>query len=207
MKPNIRVLLADDHVLLRTGVEAVISAEPDIEVVAQASNGREAIELFRTHRPDVTLMDLRMPEFGGLQAISAIRSEFPKARILVLTTYSGDVSAMRALRAGAVGYLLKGTLRTELIDAIRVVHEGGRRIPAEVAMALARHYTDDALTEREIQVLRLVAAGNSNKRVGDHFNVSEGTVKTHMKSILDKLDANDRTHAVAIAVQRGILEL
>jgi len=203
----IRVLIVDDHPLLREGVVAVLEDQPDIAVVAEASNGREAVEAFARHRPDVTLMDLQMPEMTGTDAIAEIRAGFPSARIVVLTTYKGDVSALRALRAGAVGYLLKGQLRTELLETIRIVHAGGRRIPAEVAADLAAHLGDDSLSEREIQVLRSVALGNSNKRVAAELGITEETVKAHMKSIASKLNANDRTHAVTIAIRRGILEL
>jgi DNA-binding NarL/FixJ family response regulator len=203
----IRVLVVDDHPLLRAGVRAVLEVESDILVVAEAANGREAIEAFERLRPDVTLMDLQMPETSGTAAIQEIRRRFSEARIVVLTTYKGDVSALRALRAGAVGYLLKGELRTDLVHTIRAVHAGGRRIPAEVAADLAAHLGDDALSEREIQVLRSVALGNTNKRVAAELDVTEETVKAHMKSIASKLNANDRTHAVTIAIRRGILEL
>ncbi len=204
---QIRVLIVDDHPLLREGVMAVLANEADVRVVAEASNGREAVEAFRTLRPDIVLMDIQMPEMNGIDAIAEIRSEAPNARIVVLTTYKGDVNALRALRAGAVGYLLKGQLRTELVQTIRAVHAGGRRIPAEIAADLAAHLGEDSLSEREIQVLRSVAQGNSNKRVAAHLGVSEETVKAHMKSIVSKLSANDRTHAVTIALRRGILEL
>jgi two-component system, NarL family, response regulator len=205
--PAIRVLVVDDHPLLRAGVRAVLEVERDILVVAEAASGREAIEAFERLRPDVTLMDLQMPETSGTAAIQEIRGRFPEARIVVLTTYKGDVSALRALRAGAVGYLLKGELRTDLVQTIRAVHAGGRRIPAEVAADLAAHLGEDALSEREIQVLRSVALGNTNKRVALELDVTEETVKAHMKSIASKLNANDRTHAVTIAIRRGILEL
>jgi len=204
---QIRVLIVDDHPLLREGVMAVLANEADVRVVAEASNGREAVEAFRAHRPDIVLMDIQMPEMNGIDAIAGIRSEAPNARIVVLTTYKGDVNALRALRAGAVGYLLKGQLRTELVETIRAVHAGGRRIPAEIATDLAAHLGEDSLSEREIQVLRSVAQGNSNKRVAAQLGVSEETVKAHMKSIVSKLNANDRTHAVTIALRRGILEL
>ena len=203
----IRVLVVDDHPLLRQGVTAVLLDEPNVEVVAEASNGREAVEAFEKHRPDVTLMDLQMPETNGIDAIAEIRARFPTARIVALTTYKGDVSALRALRAGAVGYLLKSHLLTELLQAIRVVHAGGRHIPPEVSAELAAHLGEDALSEREIQVLRLVAQGNSNKRVAAQLGVTEETIKAHMSSIISKLNANDRTHAVTIALRRGILEL
>ncbi len=176
-------------------------------LVAEASNGREAIEQFRSHRPDVTLMDLQMPLMSGTDAILAIRKEFPEARIIVLTTYGGDAQAVRAFDAGASGYLLKNMVRKELVETIRSVHAGKKRIPAEIAVEMAEHHSDDALTEREIEVLQEVAAGNSNKVVALHLTVSEETVKAHMKNILSKLGANDRTHAVTIALRRGIIEI
>ena len=203
----IRVLVVDDHPLLREGVMAVLEDHPDVEVVATATNGREAVDAFAKHRPDVTLMDLQMPQMSGTDAIGEIKTRSPDARIVVLTTYKGDVSALRALRAGAVGYLLKDQLLTELVDTIRKVHAGGRCIPAEIAADLAAHFGDDSLSEREIQVLRAVALGNSNKRVAGELAITEETVKAHMKSILQKLNGNDRTHAVTIALRRGILEL
>ena len=203
----IRILSVDDHPMLREGIAAVLASEQDMSLVAEASNGREAIELFRTHQPDVTLMDVQMPEVNGIDAIIKIREEFPNARIIVLTTYSGDAQAARAFKAGASGYLLKNMVRKELIDTIRTVHAGKKRIPAEIAVEIAEHHSDDALTEREIQVLRGVAAGNANKRVAQLLNVSEETIKAHMKSILSKLGANDRTHAVTIALKRGIIEI
>ncbi|OJV44296.1 MAG: DNA-binding response regulator [Acidobacteriales bacterium 59-55] len=192
--------------MLREGIAAVLEGEPDMELVGEAANGREAIELFRHHRPDVTLMDLQMPELNGINAIAAIRSEFPAARFVVLTTYRGDVQALRALKAGASGYLLKNMLRKDLLDTIRAVHAGLRRIPPEIAAELADHVTEDALSDREVEVLRRVAAGNSNKIIGAQLSVSEATVKGHMKSILSKLGANDRTHAVTIAIKRGIID-
>jgi DNA-binding NarL/FixJ family response regulator len=176
-------------------------------LVAQASNGREAVESFRRLRPDVTLMDLRMPDMSGIEAITAIRSEFRDARIVVLTTYAGDAQAAAALKAGAVGYLLKSLVRKELLETIRAVHSGKRRVPPEIATEIAEHVADDALTAREVEVLRRVAAGKSNKLIAAELDISEGTVKTHMKSILPKLDASDRTHAVMIALKRGILDL
>jgi DNA-binding NarL/FixJ family response regulator len=203
----IRVLVVDDHPLLREGVMAVLEDHTDVEVVATATNGREAVDAFTQHRPDVTLMDLQMPQMSGTDAISEIKLRFPEARIVVLTTYKGDVSALRALRAGAVGYLLKDQLLTELVATIRKVHAGARCIPAEVAADLAAHFGEDSLSEREIQVLRAVALGNSNKRVAAELAITEETVKAHMKSILAKLNANDRTHAVTIALRRGILDL
>jgi DNA-binding NarL/FixJ family response regulator len=203
----IRILTVDDHQLLREGIAAVLDGQPDMVLIGQAATGREAIESFRDLRPDVTLMDLRMPDMNGLEAITAIRSEFPNARIIVLTTYAGDVQAATALKAGAAGYLLKNLVRRELLETIRAVHAGKRRVPPEIATEIAEHVADDTLTEREIEVLRRVAAGKSNKRIAAELDISEGTVKTHMKSILPKLDASDRTHAVTIALKRGILDL
>jgi DNA-binding NarL/FixJ family response regulator len=203
----IRILTVDDHQLLREGIAAVLEGQPDMVLIGQASNGREAIESFQQHRPDVTLMDLRMPDMSGIEAITAIRAEFPNARIIVLTTYAGDVQAAGALKAGASGYLLKNLVRKELLDTIRAVHAGKRRVPPEIATEIAEHVADDALTEREIEVLRRVAAGKSNKVIAAELGISEGTVKTHMKSILPKLDASDRTHAVMIALKRGILDI
>lgn len=206
MAKKISVLAVDDHPLLREGIAAVISGEEDIELVAEAANGQEAIELFRRHHPNVTLMDLQMPDMNGIDAIIAIRREFPNARFVVLTTYRGDVQVVRALKAGASGYLLKNMLRKDLLDTIRAVNDGRRRIPPEIAAELADHIMEDALTDREIEVLRRVAVGNSNKIIGTQLNVSEATVKGHMKSILAKLGANDRAHAVTIAVRRGFLD-
>lgn len=203
----IRILTVDDHPLLREGIAAVLANETDMVVVAEAGNGREAVEQFRAHRPDVTLMDLQMPYMNGTDAILAIRREFPDARIIVLTTYSGDAQAVRAFNAGASGYLLKNMVRKELVETIRIVHGGKKRIPPEIAVEMAEHHSDDALTGREIEVLREVAAGNANKVVALHLAVSEETVKAHMKNILSKLGANDRTHAVTIALKRGIIEI
>jgi DNA-binding NarL/FixJ family response regulator len=204
---SIRVLAVDDHLLLLEGIAAVIEGQPDITLVGQAMDGRDAIESFRRLLPDVTLMDLRMPDMNGIDALVAIRAEFPNARIVVLTTYAGDVHAAAALKAGAAGYLLKSLVRKELIETIRVVHSGKRRIPPEIATEIALHVADDALTEREVAVLGGVAAGKSNKVIAADLLISEETVKTHMKSILPKLNAQDRTHAVMIALKRGILDL
>jgi DNA-binding NarL/FixJ family response regulator len=203
----IRVLAVDDHQLLQEGIAAVLSGQEDMTLVGQASGGREAVELFRQQRPDVTLMDLRMPDMSGIEAITAIRAEFPNARIIVLTTYSGDAQAAAALKAGAAGFLLKNLVRKELIETIRIVHSGKRRVPPEIATEIAEHVADDALTGREIEVLRGVASGKSNKLIAAELAISEGTVKTHMKSILPKLAAADRTHAVMIALKRGILDI
>ena len=203
----IRILTVDDHPVLREGIAAVLASEQDMILVAEASNGREAVEQFRAHHPDVTLMDVQMPEVNGIDAIVKIRKEFPDARIIVLTTYTGDAQATRAFKAGAFGYLLKNMVRKELIDTIRTVHGGKKRIPPEIAVEMAQHHSDDALTVREIEVLREVAAGNANKMVAQLLNISEETVKAHMRSILSKLGANDRTHAVTIAVKRGIIEI
>jgi DNA-binding NarL/FixJ family response regulator len=203
----IRILTVDDHPLLRKGIAALVNAELDLKLVAEASNGKEAIDAFRSHQPDVTLMDLQMPEVDGLEAIETIRREFPEARIIVLTTYSGDTQVLRALKAGARGYVLKGHVHKELLDAIRAVHAGQKRIPSEIAAELADHATDDPLTEREIDVVRLIAAGNSNKQIADQLSIGEATVKSHVTNILSKLGANDRAHAVTIGLKRGIIKL
>jgi len=203
----IRILLADDHPLLRDGVAGLVADQPDMKLVGEASNGREAIDQFRKHRPDITLLDLQMPEVNGIDAILAIRGEFPEARIVVLTTYAGDTQILRALKGGAQAYLLKSALRRELLDTIRAVHKGQRRIPPEVAAQLAEHAADDQLTSREVEVLRLIAAGKANKLVARDLSITEETVKGHVKSILSKLGASDRTHAVTIALKRGIIEL
>jgi DNA-binding NarL/FixJ family response regulator len=201
----IRVLTVDDHPLLREGIAAVLEGQPDMIVAGVAANGLEAVERYRALRPDVTLMDLQMPEMDGIEAIRAIRAEFPDARIVVLTTYDGDFLALRAIKAGASGYLLKSMLRKELLETIRAVHAGKRRIPPEVAVGIAEHHTDDWLSDREIAVLRLVAAGHANKMIADDLGISEETVKSHMRNIMAKLTASDRTHAVTIAIKRGIL--
>ncbi|WP_158942960.1 response regulator transcription factor [Granulicella sp. S190] len=206
-RPTIKVLTVDDHPLLRGGISGAINAQPDMSVVAEAADGDEAIASFRLHRPDVTLMDIRMPKTNGIEAISAIRKEFPSARIVVLTTYGGDIQALRAFKAGAVGYLLKSMLRTELIDTVRLAHAGMKRIPPEIAQEMAVHAGEDVLTIREIEVLRDVAKGSSNKVIAMRLAISEHTVKGHLKSILSKLDASDRTHAVMIALKRGFLDL
>ena len=202
---SIKVLAVDDHPLVREGIGAILAREPDIALVAEAANGREAIECFRTHRPDVTLMDLQMPLMSGLDAMIEIREEFPSARVIVLTTYQGDIQALRAIKAGAAGYLLKTMVRKELAGTIRSVHAGKRHIPAEIAAELAAHVADDALSPREIEVLRLVAMGNSNKQIAGQLTIVEETVKAHISNILSKLGANDRTHAVTIATTRGFL--
>ena len=203
----IRVLCVDDHPLLREGISALLANQPDMALAGEASNGREAIEQFRKHRPDVTLMDLQMPEMNGVDAIIAICGELPGARIIVLTTYKGDVQVLLALKAGARAYLLKGLLRKELLETIRLVHSGQKRMPPEVATELAEHATDDALSLREIEVLRLVSGGNANKEIAAQLSITEETVKGHIKNILAKLGANDRTHAVTIGLKRGIIDL
>ena len=203
----IRILSVDDHPLLREGVAALLASQADLKLVAEAANGREAIDQFRTHRPDVTLMDLQMPEMNGVDAMIAIREEFPSARIIVLTTYVGDAQVMRALGAGARAYLLKSALRKELLETIRLVHSGQKRIAPEVATELAEHVTDDTLSPREVEVLRLIATGNANKVIAGHLSITEETVKGHVKNILAKLAANDRTHAVTIGLKRGIIDL
>jgi DNA-binding NarL/FixJ family response regulator len=203
----IRILTVDDHPLLRKGIAALVNAEPDMKLVAEASNGQEAIESFRVHRPDVTLMDIQMPSFNGIDAICEIQSEFPDARIIVLTTYTGDTQVVKALRAGARAYILKGHVHRELLETIRAVHAGRKRIPPDIAAELAEHAADDELTQREIDVLRLIGAGNSNKLIADQLSIGEATVKSHVTNILSKLGANDRAHAVTIGLKRGIIEL
>ena len=203
----IRVLTVDDHALIRGGIAALIANQKDMCLVAEASDGREAIDKFRSHRPDITLMDLQMPEMNGIDALIAIRSEFPDARIIVLTTYAGDALCKRAMKAGAQAYILKGNVRKDLLDTIRAVRAGKKFIHAEVAAELASHAADDALSAREIEVLTLIAAGNSNKLVADQLAISEDTVKGHVKNILAKLGVSDRTHAVTVALKRGIIEI
>jgi DNA-binding NarL/FixJ family response regulator len=202
---QIKILTVDDHPLLRQGIAAVIQGEKDMLIVGEAANGREAIEMFRRQRPDVTLMDLQMPDLNGIDATATIRQAHPQARIIVLTTYEGDALARRALKAGVAGYILKDMIRTELLEAIRSVHAGRRYIPQKIAAELAEHYTEDDLSEREIEVLREVARGTSNKIIASHLSISEATVKAHMQNILLKLGASDRTHAVSIATHRGFL--
>ncbi len=203
----IRIMTVDDHPLLRQGIAAIIKTQADMQLVVEASDGEEAIAQFRLHRPDVTLMDLQMPNMNGNEAIGRIRQEFPDAKILVLSTYAGDVQVLRAIKAGARGYLLKGNVRTELPEAIRTVHSGRKRIPPEIAAELADHAADDQLSLREIDVLRLIGEGNANKQIADKLSIGETTVKNHVSNILSKLGANDRAHAVTIALQRGIIEL
>lgn len=202
---QIKILTVDDHPILREGIASIIQGENDMVVVGEASNGRQAIEVFRNKRPDVTLMDLQMPDLNGIDAIVTIRQEHPQARIIVLTTYEGDVLARRALKAGAAGYILKDMIRAELLEAIRAVHLGRRHIPPKIAAELAEHYSEDDLSEREIEVLREVARGTSNKIIASHLSISEATVKAHLKNIMLKLGASDRTHAVNIATTRGFL--
>lgn len=203
----IRILTVDDHALLREGIAALVNAEPDMKLIAEASNGEEAIEKFRLYRPDVTLMDLQMPNMNGVDAISRIRGEFSDARIIVLTTYTGDAQVLRALKAGARGYILKGHVHRELLAIIRAVHAGQKQIPPEIAAELANHATDDELSPRQVDILRLMAAGNANKQIADQLNIGEATVKSHVTNILSKLGANDRTHAVTIGLKRGIIDL
>lgn len=203
----IRILTVDDHPLLRDGIAALVNNEVDMRIVAEASSGREAIERFREHRPDITLMDLRMPDMDGIETMTEIIQQYPDARIIVLTTYSGDALIIRALKAGAQGYLLKGQLRKELLDTVRSVHAGRKRISSEVALQVANHAADSSLTLREIDVLQLIAEGNANKVVADRLAITEDTVKAHVRNILSKLGANDRTHAVTIALKRGIINL
>jgi len=202
----IRILAVDDHPVVRQGIAGLVAVHSDMSLVAEASNGREAIQQFRAHHPDVTLMDLQMPEMNGLDAIIAIRGEFPESRIIVLTTYAGDVQVLRALKAGARGYLLKNSLHKELLETIRSVHAGKRALSTEVSYQLAEHATDDALTPAEVRVLRLIAEGNANKEIAAQLFISEETVKGQVRNILSKLGANDRTHAAMIGLKRGIIE-
>jgi DNA-binding NarL/FixJ family response regulator len=203
----IRILTADDHPLLRKGIASLVNLEADMKLVAEATSGQEAIDLYRLHRPDVTLMDLQMPGMNGAEAISEILSEFHDARIIVLTMYRGDAQILRALKAGACGYILKGHVHRELLETIRAVHAGQKRIPPDIAAELAEHATDEGLSSREIDVLRLIAAGNSNKLIADQLSIGEATVKSHVANILSKLGANDRVHAVTIGLKRGMIEL
>lgn len=203
----IRILTVDDHPILRKGIASLVNAEADMKLIAEASSGREAIELYRLHRPDVTLMDLQMPEMDGAEAIREIQNEFRESRIIVLTTYTGDAQILKALKAGARAYILKGHVHRELLETIRAVHAGQKRIPPDIAAELAEHATDDALSPREIDVLRLIAAGNSNKLIADRLSIGEATVKSHVANILSKLGANDRAHAVTIGLKRGVIEL
>ena len=203
----IGILVVDDHPVVREGIAGLIGVQPDMAVVAEAGNGRDAIQQYRTHRPEVTLMDIQMPEMNGLDALIAIRTEFPDARVIVLTTYEGDVHILRALKAGAQGYLLKNTLHSDLLQTIRAVHAGKRSLSPEASFQIAQHVSDETLTPAEVVVLRLIAAGKANKEIAGDLGVTEDTVKGRVKSMLSKLDANDRTHAAIIAVKRGIIEL
>ena len=204
---QIRILAVDDHVIARKGIAALIGSHPEMALVAEATNGREAVEQFRTHNPDIALMDVEMPEMNGLDALIAIRNEFPHAKVIMLTTYKGDVRILRALKAGAQGYLLKSTFYKELLEKVRAVHSGSKGLSPEVSHELAQHATDDSLTPAEIRVLRSIAAGNANKQVADQLSLSEETVKSRVKSILSKLGANDRTQAAMIGLRRGIIDL
>ena len=204
---SIRILVVDDHPVVRQGIAVLVGTQPDMTLVAEASNGREAIQQFRAHRPDVTIMDLQMPEMSGLDALIAIRGEFPNARIIVLTTYAGDVQILRALKSGAQGYLLKNTFHKDLIDTIRAVHAGKKSLSPEVSCEIAEHSTDDALTPAEVSVLKLIATGNANKQIADQLSIAEETVKSRVKNILSKLGAQDRTQAAVIGLKRGIINM
>jgi DNA-binding NarL/FixJ family response regulator len=203
----IRILVVDDHPIIRQGIAVLVGTQTDMTLVAEASNGREGIQQFREHRPDITLMDLQMPEMNGLDAMAAIRGEFPEAKIIVLTTYSGDVQILRALKSGAYGYLLKNTFHKELVDTIRAVHAGKKTLSPEASCQIAEHSTDDALTPAEVSVLTLIAAGNANKQIADQLSITEETVKSRVKNILSKLGAHDRTHAAMIGLKRGIIKM
>ena len=204
---TIRILAVDDHPVFRQGIAGLIEGQADMTLVGEASNGREALQQFRAHQPDVTLMDLQMPEMNGLDALIAIRGEFPEARIIVLTTYTGDMQVLRAIKAGARAYLLKNTLHKELVDTIRAVHAGKKYISSEASFELAEHASDDVLTPAEVRVLRLIAEGNANKEIAAQLSVSEDTVKSQVRNILSKLGAKDRTHAAMIGLKRGIIEI
>jgi DNA-binding NarL/FixJ family response regulator len=206
MTSPIRILAVDDHTLLLKGIAAILASQPDMRLVAEASNGREAVDQYRTHRPDITLMDLQMPDMNGLDALIAIREEFPEARIIMLTTYAGDVQVLRAMKIGARGYLLKTLLDKELLETIRAVHRGKKMLSAEASYEIAEHATSDALTQAEIDVLRLIAAGCANKQIAERLSITEDTVKGRVKNILSKLGASDRTHAAMIGVKRGIIQ-
>jgi DNA-binding NarL/FixJ family response regulator len=203
----LRILAVDDHPIFRHGITGLLADQPDLVLVAEGSNGREAIQQYRIHRPDITLIDLQMPEMNGLDAIIAIRGEFPEAKIIVLTTYAGDAQVLRALKAGAQAFLLKNLLHKDLLDTIRAVHAGRKALSPEASFEIAEHATDDPLTKAEVEVLRLIAAGNANKQIADRLAITEETVKGRVKNILSKLSANDRTHAATIGLKRGIIEL
>jgi DNA-binding NarL/FixJ family response regulator len=204
---RIKVLSVDDHPILREGIAMIINNQPDMSLAAAASSGREGIQKFREHKPDVTLMDLRLPDISGIDSLIAIRSEFPDARVIMLTTFAGDVEIQRALEAGARGYILKSMPPKDLVDVIRRVHSGKKHIPHDIAASLAEHLSDETLTEREVEVLRHIAGGNRNRDIAEQLFISEETVKVHIKHIMDKLGASDRTQALAIAVRRGIIEM
>ena len=204
---KIRILAVDDHPVVRQGIAGLVGIQTDMILIGEASNGRDAIQQFRTHHPDITLMDLQMPEMNGIDALIAIRNEFPDAKVIVLTTYAGDTQILRALKAGAQAYLLKNTLHKELLETIRAVHAGKKSLSPEVSYQIAEHATDDALTPAEIAVLRLIAAGNANKQIADQLSITEETVKSRVKCVLSKLGASDRTHAAMIGLKRGIIEL